>query len=138
MKERRAFFRVDADVPIFIRIPAEDKANSCVCALSSERFSDEIKRPLIQRINISGAGICFHSERQYLAGDILDVLIMLESVYPGIITLCTRVLRAEKLRKKYRIAVEYVGLTEEIRELIAKFVFKQERSLRQEKRVGWL
>jgi c-di-GMP-binding flagellar brake protein YcgR len=71
-------------------------------------------------------------------GDILEMRLMLEDAYHGIIALCVKVLRVEKLSRNYRIAVNYVDMSENIRELIVAFVFKRERTLIQEKRVGWL
>ncbi|HTZ17777.1 MAG TPA: PilZ domain-containing protein [Dissulfurispiraceae bacterium] len=138
MQERREFFRIDVDVPVFIRVPAGGEAGDCACTLSKEKFSDDIKKSLVRRINISGAGISFLSDKQYSAGDLIEMLVMIENVYPGIITLCTRVLRSEKRRNKYFTAVEYIGMTTEIRELISAFVFQLQRTLIQEKRVGWL
>jgi len=43
-----------------------------------------------------------------------------------------------ELSKHYCIAIKYECMDEDIRELIVKFVFQRERTLIQEKRVGWL
>jgi c-di-GMP-binding flagellar brake protein YcgR len=137
MRERREFFRIDADVPVLIRA-ASSAADQCLCRLSTERFGEAAKIKLRRRINISGAGICFGNDSPNSPDEIIEMRLMLEDVYPGTIVLCTKVLRTEKMPKNYCVAVEYVGLTEEIRELIVKFVFHRERTLIQEKRVGWL
>ncbi len=133
-RERREFFRIDADVPVSVR----SGATQCSCRLSAVQFNEATSAAIRRRINISGAGICFSNASPCSVGELLEIELMLEDAYPGIVILCTRVLRCEKTPKNYCIAAEYVGMTEEIRELIVKFVFQRERTLMQEKRVGWL
>ena len=138
MRESREFFRVDADVPMFVRSLTRDEAKRCSCHLTEKGFDKTLKKTLIRTINISGAGICFQNDMPFTPGDILEMRVMLEDAYQGIIAFCVKVLRVEKLSRSYRIAVSYVDLSENVRELIVAFVFKRERTLIQEKRVGWL
>jgi len=138
MTESREFFRVDAAVPMFMRSLARDEAKRCSCHLSEKGFDNALKKTLIRKINISGAGICFENDMPFTTGDILEMRLMLEDAYHGVIAICVKVLRVEKLAKNYRIAVNYVDMSEDIREIIVAFVFKRERTLIQEKRVGWL
>jgi c-di-GMP-binding flagellar brake protein YcgR len=138
MRESREFFRVDAAVPMFVRPLTKDDAKRCSCHLTEKGFDKTLKNTLIRKINISGAGICFENDMPFTQGDILEMRLMLEDAYLGIIAFCVKVLRVEKLSKNYRIAVSYVDLSENVRELIVAFVFKRERTLIQEKRVGWL
>jgi c-di-GMP-binding flagellar brake protein YcgR len=138
MRESREFFRVDAAVPMFVRPLTKDDAKRCSCHLTEKGFDKTLKKTLVRKINISGAGICFENDMPFTPGDILEMRLMLEDAYHGIIALCVKVLRVEKLSRNYRIAVNYVDMSENIRELIVAFVFKRERTLIQEKRVGWL
>jgi c-di-GMP-binding flagellar brake protein YcgR len=138
MTESREFFRVDAPVPMFVRSLTKDEGKRCSCHLSEKGFDKTLKKTLSRKINISGAGICFENDMPFAPGDILEMRLMLEEAYDGIIGLCVKVLRVEKLSRNYRIAVNYVDMSENIRELIVAFVFKRERTLIQEKRVGWL
>jgi c-di-GMP-binding flagellar brake protein YcgR len=138
MMESREFFRVDAAVPMFVRALAIEEAKRCSCHLSEKGFDKTLKKTLMRKINISGAGICFENDTPFNIGDVLEIRLMLEETYTGIIGLCVKVLRVEKLSKNYRVAVSWVDLTENVRELIVAFVFKRERTLIQEKRVGWL
>lgn len=135
---RREFFRVDAGVPMSVRRMAAEEAARCSCSLSGQTFNDNLKKGLLRKINISGAGICFESPVPYSIGDYLGIRLMLESVHPGIIDLYVKVVRVERTPKNYCIAVRYECMDEEIREMIVKFVFQRERTLIQEKRVGWL
>ena len=137
-QESRGFFRVGAIVPMFVRHIDAEEASNYSCNMGVQGFDKNIKKELLSRINISGAGICFESLIPYSAGDFLEVRFMLEDVYPGIISVCTKVLRVESCPKHYCIAVKYECMDEDIRELIVKFVFQRERTLIQEKRVGWL
>jgi c-di-GMP-binding flagellar brake protein YcgR len=138
MTESREFFRVDAAVPMFIRSLTEDDAKRCSCHLTEKGFDTALKKTLMRKINISGAGICFENDMPLTPGNILEMRLMLEDAYQGIIAFCVKVLRVEKLQKTYRIAVKYVDLSEPVREIIVAYVFKRERILIQEKRVGWL
>jgi len=137
-QESRRFFRVGAIVPMFVRPIAAEEASHYTCNMGVQGFDKNIKKGLLSRINISGAGICFESATPYSAGDLLEIRLMLEDVYPWIIALCTKVVRVERCPKHYCIAVKYECMDEDIRELIVKFVFHRERTLIQEKRVGWL
>ncbi|MGO9378587.1 MAG: PilZ domain-containing protein [Dissulfurispiraceae bacterium] len=136
--ELREFFRVDAIVPMLVRPIAAEDASRYTCYMDSTGFDKSMKSGLLSRINISGAGICFDSAITYSKGDLLEIRLMLEDVYPGIIALCAKVLRVEGCPKHYCVAVRYECMDEDIRELIVKFVFQRERILIQEKRVGWL
>jgi len=136
--ELREFFRVDAIVPMSVRSLTTADASQYTCHMTGQGFDENTKKGLLCKINISGAGICFESATAYSAGDLLDIRLMLETVYPGIIALCAKVLRVERYPKHYCVAVKYEWLDEDIRELIVKFVFQRERILIQEKRVGWL
>ncbi len=137
-QESRRFFRVGAIVPMFVRHLDAEEASHYTCNMGVQGFDKNIKKELLSRINISGAGICFESPTPYSAGDLLEVRFMLEDAYPGIISVCARVLRVESCLKHYCIAIKYECMDEDIRELIVKFVFQRERTLIQEKRVGWL
>jgi c-di-GMP-binding flagellar brake protein YcgR len=136
--ESREYFRVGAIVPMFVRPIAAEEASRFTCHMSVQGFTTDMKKALLNTINISGAGICFESATPYSAGDLLEIRLMLEGVYPGIISLCAKVLRVERCPKYYCVAVKYECMEEDIRELIVKFVFQRERTLIQEKRVGWL
>jgi len=138
MTESREFFRVDAAVPMLVRPLTSNEANRCYCLLTEKGFDQTLKKTLIRKINISGAGICFENDMPFTPGDILEIRLMLEDAYHGVIALCVKVLRVEKHSRNYSIAVNYVGMSENIRDLIVTFVFKRERALIQEKRVGWL
>jgi c-di-GMP-binding flagellar brake protein YcgR len=138
MREAREFFRVDAAVPMSVRSLARDEATRCLCHLSDKGFDKTLKKNLVRKINISGAGICFENDMPFAPGDILEIRLMLEDAYHGTIVLCVKVVRVEKRSRNYCMAASYVGISEDIRELIVTFVFKRERTLIQEKRVGWL
>ena len=138
MNELRQFFRVDATVPMFIRSLSDREAVRFTCRLDDKGFDKTLKERLLRKINISGAGICFESDVPYDQGEIIEMRLMLEDVYPGIIGVSVEVNRVEKKSRNYYIAVKYACIDERIRELIVSFVFQRERILIQEKRVGWL
>ncbi|HMK60415.1 MAG TPA: PilZ domain-containing protein [Dissulfurispiraceae bacterium] len=136
--ELRAYFRVDADIPMFVRQLKKNDAVNYDCNISGQGFNNAMKSKLCRRMNISGAGICFESETAYAPDDFLEIRFMLEGVHDGLIAISVQVLRVERRQKDYCIAVKYVSIDEQIRDLIIKFVFQRERILIQEKRVGWL
>ena len=105
MIEAREFFRVDAAVPMYVRSLAEDEAKRCSCHLSHKGFDKTLKKTLIRKINISGAGICFENDIAYTPDDILEMRLMLEDAYHCIIALCVKGVRVEKSSRNYRIAV---------------------------------
>jgi len=138
MAELRQFFRVNATIPIFLRSLSDREAVPFSCRLDDKGFDKTLKKRLMRKINISGAGICFESDIPYVLGDIIEMRFMLEDVYPGIIAVSVEVIRVETGSKNYYIAVKYACIDERIRELIVRFVFQRERIIIKEKRVGWL
>ncbi|MEW5744532.1 MAG: PilZ domain-containing protein [Nitrospirota bacterium] len=134
---QRNFFRVDAYIPFtHRRIPSGEPAVRTAAVLSPEEAL-LLQDIAVKKVNISGGGLAFDSQRPYNPGDRIEIAMVLK-VRDGALVVCGEVVRTDQVRGLYRVAVRYLDMDEKIRGIITKFVFLRERELRDEKRAGWL
>jgi hypothetical protein len=125
-EELRGYFRVNMLAPLFVRPLHGITAEKYHCRLNAQGFDDYLKRSLYKKINISGSGIGFESDQPYAPGGILEVRFMLDDVHLGLIDLCIEVLRVDMRPKGYWVAGRYVGMVEDVRQLILQFISQRE------------
>ncbi|MFZ5996478.1 MAG: PilZ domain-containing protein [Nitrospirota bacterium] len=136
-KNKRAYFRVYADIPLKTRLVPSEKRESCRWHVIDHDHRHSLNDKSLTKIDISGAGIAFETEEHYTIGDLIEVKMHLKT-QRGIIVACGEVVRVETPHRTRRIALKWVSVDERIRDIITKFVFERERELKAEKRIGWL
>jgi hypothetical protein len=137
-KESRQFYRIPATVPFFVRPLALPPGETPRCTSLAEGFEEPLRKKLMRSVNISGAGVYFTADKPFERGQMIEVRMMLEPVCHGLVILHGQVLRVEPIADGYGIAMNYLGMDDRTRELIAQFVLARERQLIKEKRIGWL
>lgn len=85
------------------------------------------------RTNISGGGLSIASTRQYAAGDILELKMMLPMQPPIAMITYGEVMTVEKKGDSFTIGLIFVAIDEELRDEIIHFVFKTQRDMLREK-----
>ncbi|MGO9015757.1 MAG: PilZ domain-containing protein [Dissulfurispiraceae bacterium] len=134
----RSFFRVDAHIHMLSGlVPHEERANISSRELPSTPVS-AWETETLKKVNISGAGIAFHSDDFYAVGDIVALKMMFKKDWAVPLLVYGEVMRVEPLTRYCRVAVKFVALNERIKSIIMRFVFERERDIIAEKRVGWL
>jgi hypothetical protein len=128
-EEMRAFLRVNMLAPLFVKPLHGVSADDCYSRLNEQEFDEYLKRSLYKKINISGSGIGFESNQPYAPGGILEVRLMLDDVYSGTMDLCAEVVRIDLRPMGYWVAARFVGLSEDIRNMIFQFVSGRENRL---------
>jgi len=85
----------------------------------------------IEYVNISGSGMKFTANRSFSTGDIIALRIFLPLDSSTWMTLLGKVTSCAQLspQEGYSVAVHFVGLSEDDREMIIKYVFKRQREL---------
>jgi hypothetical protein len=124
-EDARVLFRARATAPLFARPLSGSMPDECYSRLSEPGFDEFLKRSLVKKIDISIAGLSFESDIPYATGDVIELRLMLEDVYRGVIDLCVKVLRVDVRPRHYRIAVTYIELDENVKKLISDFVFSR-------------
>ncbi|MBW1938196.1 MAG: PilZ domain-containing protein [Deltaproteobacteria bacterium] len=82
-----------------------------------------------ENVNISGAGIRFAADQAFSIGDIIALRIFLATqTQINVLGEVRKVIESEK-KGKYFIAVKFVELSENDREMIIKYVFKRQREI---------
>ena len=84
-----------------------------------------------ENVNISGAGIRFIADQAFSIGDIIALRIFLPLATQTQIDVLGEVRKVTKSEKKgrYCIAVKFVELSEDDREMIIRYVFKRQREI---------
>ncbi|MBI4389924.1 MAG: PilZ domain-containing protein [Nitrospinae bacterium] len=170
MTEKRKYFRIEAKVPLEVRLvpaaerkelrseilktpafypgkslsPNEDewdlidwmkvlnyKLDTLIGLLSKER-SPEGKSPLpsgmqMTHVNISAGGLAFISRSAYKSGDVLCLKTVLPSNPPLSLLLYGKVVLMQKVQEYFKVGVEFLGMSGDIRHEVANFVMNQER-----------
>lgn len=88
----------------------------------------------INKVDISGGGLSFRSEKPYKKGDLLEIKIVIENPNPLALYLYGEVISCEALEKDFRIGVKFINIDEDVRDQIVKFVFYRQRQLIRQKR----
>ncbi len=80
-------------------------------------------------INISGAGLRFTVDQAFSIGDIIALRIFLPLSTQTQIDVLGKITRVTKKKDRYCIAVKFIELSEDDREMIIKYVFKRQREI---------
>ncbi|MEW6115526.1 MAG: PilZ domain-containing protein [Nitrospirota bacterium] len=136
-KNKRAYFRVYADIPLKTRFVPPEKKESCRWHVIAHDHRHSLNDKVRKRVDISGAGIAFETEEHYTLGDIIEIKMHLKT-QRGIIVACGEVVRVDTPHRTRRVALQWISVDEKIRDIITTFVFERERELKAEKRIGWL
>ncbi len=98
------------------------------CMVSSELIEMEIEP---SEINLGAGGISFLSNSPIMAGGLVEIELVLLPENNVVFSCakvinCNRMDRAEKDKNNYKIAVEFIDMDEEVRDLISRHVIKKE------------
>ncbi|WP_297214086.1 MULTISPECIES: PilZ domain-containing protein [Thermodesulfovibrio] len=90
----------------------------------------------IYEVNISGGGMSFNSDVCYEEGKVLELKTVLESPSSIALYLYGEVVKCEKLKDKdkFRVALKFINIDEDIRDHIIRFVFHRQRQILRQKR----
>ena len=81
-------------------------------------------------LNISGGGMSLAAKEQFNEGDLLEIRIVLQTYPAKVLHLYGKVIRVEATPNKsgsYITGIQFVGLSETVRDEILKFDFKKHR-----------
>jgi hypothetical protein len=81
-------------------------------------------------LNISGSGMSLAAKEQFGTGDLLEIRIVLQAYPSKVLHLYGKVVRVEETPNKsgsYITGIQFVGLSETVRDEILKFDFKKHR-----------
>jgi len=81
-------------------------------------------------VNISASGIRFTIEREAKVGEIMEIKMVLPTYPPVAIFAYGKVVRARKLENnKYEVALEYLNMTESVRNEIIQYTLSHQREM---------
>lgn len=135
----------DVMTPHFVEPPALDNAalETWLSIINSKL--DTIMRILtlkdagfmslpVTRVTISGGGVSFNSNERRDPGDVIEMKMLMPGVSGQAILVYGKVTGVEEKDKGFRVAAEFVGMDENMRDQIIDFVFRREREIIREKR----
>ncbi|MDD6038400.1 MAG: flagellar brake domain-containing protein [bacterium] len=135
--QRREYFRLECILGTLVYEISSDQALvSEVESLSSVITTEEIQKTESKGVivDISGGGIRFIGEKEYPVGVYLAVILILESesisqklTVPIRVVTCRTTVSAFV---RYETRAEFVHLSEQMREIIIKFIFDEDRKIR--------
>ena len=97
--------------------------------LNKKKFQSIISGPLTE-VNISGAGLRFHTDENFKLGDFVELNIVLPPYPYFIIESIGKIVRISRENSKTKeVAVKFVAISEDNREMLIKYVFKRQREL---------
>ena len=102
-----------------------------VLNILEDRNSEKYAVSENENVNISGAGLRFVADRAFSLGDIIALRIFLPlatRTQINVLGEVKKVIESDK-KGKYFIAVKFVELSEDDREIIIKYVFKRQREI---------
>jgi len=132
--QRRQFFRLKTSFDVQYKLFTEEDEK--YFRLMGKMSEDMLQRPFSVGtcIDISGGGIRFHSRDNLQKGD--KLLVRIELVFDNQVKICDAVskvifsARTKARSDVFENRVEFAQIKEEDRELIIKYIFKEERNLR--------
>lgn len=86
----------------------------------------------LKKVNISGGGISFSTEKPFSPGDIIELKVILTMQYPLSLFVYGEVV--ENHNPEYDTSVQFIAIDDFIRDEIIRFVFEKEREILREKR----
>lgn len=102
-----------------------------ILEMLESREADRYASVDTEYVNISGSGMRFTTRQGFSIGDILALRIFLPSVLSAWMTVLGKVTSSTELSSKegYSTAVHFIGLSEDDREMIIRYVFNRQREL---------
>lgn len=88
----------------------------------------------LKKVNISGGGISFETEKPFSPGDIIELKLILTMQYPLSLFLYGEVVETSNPNPEYDTSVQFIAIDDFIRDEIIRFVFEKEREILREKR----
>lgn len=85
-------------------------------------------------VNISGGGLSFLTKEKFNNGDIIEIKMMLPMLPPVALYIYGEVVKIDTQVNSYIVAIKFIGMDEEMRDEIVKFVFKRQREILRDKR----
>jgi len=95
---------------------------------------DGFNRLQITKVNISGGGMSFKTEKNFLPGEILEIKISLLLQKPVSMFLYGEVVESANPNPEYNTSVQFINMDDLIRDQLIHFVFETEREILREKR----
>jgi len=126
-EESRKLFRAETIAPLFARPLQGSISDYRGNRLRAGGFDEFLKRSLVKKINISLEALSFESDIPFAPGERLELRMMIEDFYDGIIDLCVEVLRIDVRKKNYCIVVKYLGMGSDVEDIIRQFVSEREK-----------
>jgi len=102
-----------------------------ILEILESRDADRYVSAGTEYVNISGSGMRFTADRSFSVGDIIALKIFLPLISSTWMTVLGRVVSSTKLSPKdgYLTGIHFMGLSEDEREVIIRYVFKRQREL---------
>ncbi len=94
---------------------------------------DALLNAVPRRLNISASGIGIELEEEFRPGDLVELRMLLPSSPPSALLIHGEVTRVEVQREGermfYNTAIDFVGLTEEVKEEIIRYTLQRQREI---------
>jgi len=130
--QRRMFFRLPINLDIFVKLLNSDqmqKANTPEKEVIDEFSEGKIVKALTK--DISGGGVCFIAQEEFETGDLVLTKIPVEQEE---LILKAQILRKERIEHpayRFMYGCKFVGVTQNEIDKIVKFIFAQQKKMRQ-------
>lgn len=122
---------LDESLPLEVRDPALsewlrflNKKMDAVIRMLAEGQDAASGLPVCS-VNISAGGLCFHPHEKLAVGDMLEMKIRLPLNPPVTLLLYGIVVETEE----ESVCIQYVDISDEIRDIIVRFVFQKQREI---------
>lgn len=126
------------DEELFTLIMMMDKKLDLLLEVLCKPKGDSCVEDRVSKVNISGSGIRFYSNRPYERGQLLKLTIFLPIFPQPSISAVGEVARSEAVdkngTKEYQVAAKFMAISEDDREEIVRYTFKRERELLRNRR----
>jgi len=145
--QRRQYYRLEKVRPLEYHRLSEEERTILVMLAANKFDSDVERRNLLIRlktvepeqidgimVNISGGGMKFTSAKTLVKGDFIRISLLLDDSDAAELDLFAKVIFSSdepNKMKMYEHRVEFINMPREVREKIVKYVFVEERKLRQ-------
>ena len=125
--ESRVYFRnIEKDAPDVARYFSHLEEKIDLIARTFILGSEDLSLQETQLVNISGSGISFLSDEPYDIGDSVEITFVLHPVFMMINT-SAKVITCDALEASgYRLAIEFINLSEDDRDLLIRHVVKKQ------------
>lgn len=136
--QRRQYYRLECTMEIMYKVVAKEELLEIIT--DKDKMQEVLQGGLDRGValDLSGGGVRFTSKQQHHPGDC--VIIVMKIRKQGVESLCVlpgTILRSYNVPNRYDLyehRVEYSNLNSNTREALIKFIFEEERRLRQKDR----